>query len=243
MLAKQKRAIAEEALPAALAGDFKAAAQIRQRAYALDSPGSIGVDWGNWRAIWKKDSRYVYFLELEDFSDADNSDEKISAMKAGIFIDYLFDFKDCWGVIKQSTLITEPFHSDLLEQFLVEHNWAFECVNRELIYTDTKKGNISAKIYYEAAQKNGLGGLNSPQIFPIGEYDLGFYPDTPEHIIAARRHWLETYDLFLDMERSGIDKFPKTFQTFEKHKKANSEKYQAWILEYSRMKEKQEAPQ
>ena len=243
MLTKQKRAIAEEALPAALAGDFKFAARIRQRAYALDPPGSIGVDWGNWRAIWKKDSRYVYFLEIENFSDSDNSCEKISAMKAGIFIDYLFDFRDCWGVIKQSTLISEPFHSNLLEKFLAEHDWAFECVDRELIYTDTKKRNISAKIYYEAAQKNGLLGLNSPQIFPIGEYDLGFYPGTPEHIITARRRWLEMYDLFLDMGRAGINKFPKTFQTFEKHKKTNSEKYQAWMLEYSRMKGAKETPQ
>ena len=243
MLAKQKRTIAEEALPAAFAGDFKSAARIRQRAYALDPPGSIGVDWGNWREIWKKDSRYVYFLELEDFSDSDNSYEKIAAMKSGIFIDYLFDFRDCWGVIKQSTLTSEPFHSNLLEQFLAEHDWAFECVNRELIYTDTKKRNISAKIYYEAAQKNGLLGLNSPQIFPIGEYDLGFYPGTPEHIIIARRRWLETYDLFLAMGRAGINKFPKTFQTFEKHKKTNSEKYQAWMLEYSRMQGEQETPQ
>lgn len=45
---------------------------------------------------------------------------------------------------------------------------------------------------------------------------------------AARRHWLQNYRQWEDYRMTLGDKVPKTYQTFEKHKKADDEKYKNW---------------
>lgn len=58
-----------------------------------------------------------------------------------------------------------------------------------------------------------------------GNFDLGIYDCTsPLHASMAQ------YEMMKDAK---IEKFPKTFQTFEKHKKANDSKYKDWMEEYS----------
>ena len=54
-----------------------------------------------------------------------------------------------------------------------------------------------------------------------------------ERKAIARKRWLRDYKLFEKCSACGIEKFPKTFQTFQKHKNANSEKYQEWMRQYS----------
>lgn len=232
LLAKEKRKIAEECILLALNQDFEKSAKIRQEAYAINPPGSIGIDWGNWNDIWKKDFRYITFLLREDYTDCDNTEQKIKAIQAGIFIDYLFDFRDCWGVKRQAQLSKEQFRSEILEQFLIQEKWNFVSENRELIYTSTKKQNIEARIYYKSIKTAGLQDIAHPKIYKCGEYYLGFLPGTSQKVIDGRRKWLELHDLFLSMSVAGIEKFPKTYQTFEKHKLANSEKYQEWVRQY-----------
>ena len=61
-----------------------------------------------------------------------------------------------------------------------------------------------------------------------GQFLLGMYDCTkPFHATMSQ------YD---KMKAAGIAGFPKTFRTFEKHKKANDAKYKAWMDEYSRIK-------
>ena len=45
---------------------------------------------------------------------------------------------------------------------------------------------------------------------------------------AARRRWLATYKQWEDYRVTLGDKVPKTYQTFEKHKLANDDKYKEW---------------
>lgn len=45
---------------------------------------------------------------------------------------------------------------------------------------------------------------------------------------AARRRWLATYKQWEDYRVTLGDKVPKTYHTFEKHKKLNDEKYKTW---------------
>ena len=45
---------------------------------------------------------------------------------------------------------------------------------------------------------------------------------------APRRRWLATYKPGEDYRVPPGDKVPKTYQTFEKHKKLNDEKYKNW---------------
>lgn len=67
-------------------------------------------------------------------------------------------------------------------------------------------------------------------------------PRVPKQIAAykknrdGRQKWLRDYHLFEICRSLNIEKFPKTFQTFEKHKQANSEKYQEWMRQYSIIK-------
>ncbi len=232
ILASEKRAIAERCIFLAIEKNFEQAANVRQKAYAKNPPGSIGVDWNNWKQVWSLDSRYIEFMLKEDYSDCDNTKTKIEFIQAGIFVDYLFDFKDCWGVKRQAELSDEKFHSKYLECFLERKNWIFESENREIIYASTKKKNISSKIYYDQINKKGIKDSVSPYIFPFGEYDLGFLPGTPQNVIDDRRKWLEQYNLFLKIQKLGIEKFPKTYHTFEKHMLNNSEKYQEWMRKY-----------
>lgn len=49
---------------------------------------------------------------------------------------------------------------------------------------------------------------------------------------TARRHWLENYRQWEKYRMTLGDKVPKTYQTFEKHKKLNDEKYKTWQREY-----------
>ena len=49
-----------------------------------------------------------------------------------------------------------------------------------------------------------------------------------EALEAARRRWLATYKQWEDYRVTLGDKVPKTYQTFEKHKKLNDEKYKNW---------------
>ena len=45
---------------------------------------------------------------------------------------------------------------------------------------------------------------------------------------AARRRWLSDYRQWERYRMTLGDKVPKTYQTFEKHKRADDEKYKAW---------------
>lgn len=56
-----------------------------------------------------------------------------------------------------------------------------------------------------------------------GQFFLGIYDCTdPFHAAMAQ---------YADLQQLKIPGFPKTFQTFYKHKQANSEKYQTWIAQ------------
>lgn len=56
--------------------------------------------------------------------------------------------------------------------------------------------------------------------------------------LRARRKFLRDYKLYQRCSEYKIDSFPRTFQTFQKHKLGNTEKYQKWMQQYSRLKQK-----
>ena len=45
---------------------------------------------------------------------------------------------------------------------------------------------------------------------------------------TARRHWLENYRQWERYRMMLGDKVPRTYKTFERHKRANDEKYKNW---------------
>ena len=51
---------------------------------------------------------------------------------------------------------------------------------------------------------------------------------------AGREAFQRSLDLYDRCSELGIEGFPKTFKTFDKHRRANSEKYLAWMQAYSK---------
>lgn len=49
---------------------------------------------------------------------------------------------------------------------------------------------------------------------------------------TARRHWLQNYRQWERYRMTLGDRVPKTFETFEKHKKADDETYRRWMRQY-----------
>lgn len=49
---------------------------------------------------------------------------------------------------------------------------------------------------------------------------------------AGRRRWLANYNQWERYRETLGDRVPKTFETFQKHKKANDDKYREWLREY-----------
>lgn len=248
LLAKEKRQLADEALSFAVKGNFKKASLVRQKAYALNPPGSIGIDWGDWRDIWSRDKKYLSYLENERFSDLINSRKYKDALRAVIFVEYLFGFRDGWSYRALKSICPEQMNCPMLNEFRRKMDWVFESEPDEIIYIATAKRNLETKMYissdyYSSAPKHGINVEKHPHmthIYENGEYYLGVLKGTPkEHekrILDGRRKFLQDVDLFDKMQGTGIEKFPKTFQTFQKHKQANDEKYQEWMRQYNVLK-------
>ena len=237
MRAADKRVLAEIAIECARKGKSKEASRVRQQAYAKDPPGSIDIDWSDWAAIWAKDNRYLSYLNAEKFSDLKNSKRYIESLKASIFVDYLFGFRDAWGVECHREFCQESICCPLLDKFLRKMDLEEE--TRDIVYMTTVKQNIETKIYIDSAKKMGLNTTKHPHmtyIYKNGEYYIGIPKGTPEdqvrRVLDGRRKFLNDYALFEQCSVCGIEKFPKTFQTFQKHKKENSEKYQLWMQQY-----------
>lgn len=233
MKVSEKRQIASKCISLAVQGEYKLASKTRQLAYAKNPPGSIGADWNNFSQIWKCDSRYITAMNEESFRDLQNTEAFINLLKAGLFVDALFGFKDFWSIDVALKSTEESLNCPLMDEFLLRMDWPRD--NKVIIYCSTKRKNIEAIIY-----KNYAISQNSyaPYCFPAGEYDLGFLPGTSKDAIDARREWLRVYNLFEDIRALGIQGFPKTFNTFEKHQKANDDRYRFWVDQYEKMTKK-----
>lgn len=228
MLIADKRIIAKECLLLALNGNYKLASKKRQSLYCFNYIGSIGVDWTNWDNVWATDKKYLQYLESEDFSDLDNSSGYINCLKAVLYVDYLFTFRDAWSVNQLDTFNTEPLNCSRLEEFLRKNRMDFKSLSRVTTYINTKKKNISARMYYDSFP-DGYVPPYQPKIYKDGEYDLGYIGEPSPRVLEGRRKFLEDYDEYNELRQYGIEKFPKTFKTFEKHKRENSDKYKDWI--------------
>ena len=129
-------------------------------------------------------------------------------------------------------LSNEKLYSPVLEKFLADKRLCFDSISREFIYADTKMRNISAKQYYASCAKKDYEPKHRPVIYEFGEFNLGFPSKPTEKQLESIRINHRDIDLFNKMTLCNIEKFPKTFQTFYKHKKARSEKYQNWVQQY-----------
>ena len=197
--------------------DYVAAHNARAR-YEEGSviPHGIGMDWKQESDIPYNVKNYIECSKKLDFSDCLNSEafkDALRALYVGISISGTGDISPPDDFEEQvgEALICPALDAQLAEKC------KFPNPPKMKIYFRTKvrvHNYISTKLIDKWD----------------GNFDLGVYDCmVPLHADMAQ------YEI---MRLAGIEGFPKTFQTFEKHKKANSPKYQSWMEQY----EKNSAP-
>lgn len=216
----RRKEMYQHAVLFALSGDYLSAYNARAK-YEKESviPHGISVNLvgGNNATKWEKAKEIPY------------------GMRNTINNSYKLDFSDCEN--------SEQF-KNALRNFYVGMNTAgasdivilddFEEWLGEKLVCPTLDAQLAEKCQFPNPPKLKIYFCTKVRVFNCistklidqwdGKFDLGIYDCTdPFHASMAQ---------YERMKNVGIDGFPKTFQTFEKHKKANSEKYKYWVFQY-----------
>jgi hypothetical protein len=92
--------------------------------------------------------------------------------------------------------------------------------------------NMTRKDFEKEYMSIVSGLLNYDESFASKGFEMLMEDiDKREHIIRSAIKLDNDIEEFKSLEILGIDGFPKTFQTFQKHKLSNSDKYKHWINE------------
>lgn len=176
---------------------------------------SEGVDVSRWKeretdVLPESVRRYVETSFKIDFGDIDNSEK---------FKQRLRDYYVQQQIEGHDFPISNSFEQDIGERLCcpslskqISEKCTFQNPPLLQIYINTKIRVLRQKLSNEL--------LHKPPYTWDGIYLLGMYDCTdPFHAALAE---------YSNMKLENIDGFPKTFQTFWKHKSHNSEKYIAW---------------
>lgn len=179
---------------------------------------SLGGDedgaWAEKTSLPYNVQNYIKASYKLDFSDCRNSEA----------------FKDAMRSLYVGMQITGAGHLEPPEDFEQNIGEYLNCpaLDQQLKEKCTFPNPPKFRIYFDT--KVRIYNFTSTRMMDRwdGQFLLGMYDCTkPFHATMSQ------YD---KMKAAGIAGFPKTFRTFEKHKKANDAKYKAWMDEYSRIK-------
>jgi hypothetical protein len=182
---------------------------------SLTSPGSssfqnsIYEHWKEEKEIPSHVLCYIRNSEAIDFSDCNNSEAFKSDLRAFYVGAQISGSSDISLPDDFETYRGEYLNCPSLEKQLKE-KCLFKKIPRLSIYYNTK-----VRVFNFIS----TGLIDSWD----GNFQLGTYDCTdPYHFEMAE------FEIYSEL---GITSFPKTFRTYFKHKKDNSEKYQAWMAE------------
>ncbi len=176
-------------------------------------PPGIGIDWSDTESILKANTRELEELQKYDFSDLKNSSIYKKALIQALYYDNQIEH-NLYQSIKTFVIPTgEKILCNDLDIFFQNKGFTPEEIQKVFVYLDTKRYN-HFQIHMRTFQKNGKYKPLPSGNFKLADETLDF--------------WKE-YDEYKNLSERNIDGFPKTFQTFQKHKKNNSEKYKIWL--------------
>lgn len=211
----RERTMKNNVLSLCLNGDFIEASQARIQ-YEIESviPHGIGSDWSNTTYHSMVLKRYIQAARELDLSDSWNT----------------IDFKNLIRAVHVASHITVLDLFEAAYRVELEIEEKLLCPDLESQLKEKCFRPNPPKLYIYMNTKFTIKNLlNTKSISKWdGKYILGPYDcSDPFHAAIAE---------FERCRELGIDGFPKTFQTYYKHKKRNSEKYQNWISQYESIK-------
>jgi len=196
-------------------GEFLEASLIMGENYSnqVISTG-IGMDWSNQDSIKMHSKAKIERIEKYDFSDLKNSAEYINLIKKVLYYDSEIEH----NLFKSISTFILPFGELIqcpdLDVFFKRKGYTPSEICKVYVYIDTKRYNAFQSHMRDFLKKDNYKPLPNGE-FKVADSTLAF--------------WKE-FDEFKTLSQKEIPGFPKTFQTFQKHKHMNSDKYKSWLL-------------
>jgi len=197
------------------AGNFTKASLLKASDYAQRPiPPGIGVNWNDTEYIATNSQKWLDIINEFDFSDLKNTNQYINLLRKTLYYDSEIE-NHLYNSIKKFII---PFEETLncpdLDTFFQRKKYMPSEIHKVFVYLDTKRFN-TFQIQNQKFFKD-----KKYQPLPIGEFKV---------MDSTISLWKE-FDEYNMLSKKGISGFPKTYQTFQKHKHNNSEKYKNWIL-------------
>lgn len=199
-------------------GNYVRAALERADAYSqMLVPLGIGVDWSNNEEIQNHSKSEQKRLKNYDFSDLNNSDAYKEILFQILYYDDEIEHNLFTSISKFINSEGERINCPDMEFFFKEKNYMPTETEKIFVYLDTKRFNE----FQLGMQKTLKSEKYRP--LPKGEFHIS------DQTIDFWKKRKEDCEEFERLSCLGIKGFPKTLQTFQKHKEKNDEKYQSWI--------------
>lgn len=176
-------------------------------------PPGIGIDWNDKEGIESRAEEQLNRIKKLDFSDLENSSTFIEILTKILYYDAIIEHNLHYSITQFIYLTDETLHCKDLDTFFQKKNYIPSNSEKLFVYLDTKR--------YNAFQNSMKKLLKKSQYKPLPN---GVFNISDSTILLWKEH--QVYTLLLSKNIKG---FPKTFNTYQKHKEKNSEKYQYWI--------------
>lgn len=196
-------------------GNFTQASLEKGASYskAVIAPG-IGVDWTDTNEIQRRSEVQQERLKNYDFSDLNNSKAYIELLFKTLYYDIEIEHNLHISISEIVMQSEEKLNCPALDKFFIKKGFMPSEQDKVFVYLDTKRFN--------AFQNNMKALLKKEKYSPLPEGKYKIEDRTIER-------WKELRE-YKELLNKNIIGFPKTFETFLKHKMQNSDKYNNWIL-------------
>lgn len=176
-------------------------------------PPGIGVDWNDTETILQNSSKELKRIKEYDFADLKNSNSyKLSLINA-LYYDVEIEH-NLYKSITEFVIPTGEFIlCDELDTFFMKKGFMPDECHKVFVYLDTKRYN-QFQVHMRDLLKDEKYKPLPPGQFKLADSTLNYWKEFSE---------------YKSLSEKGIENFPKTFQTYQKHKNNNSEKYKTWI--------------
>lgn len=195
-------------------GDFKSAVFSMCTSYSQEViPPGIDTDWNDKEQIWENQQKMLKQIQGYELSDLNNSDAFKDMLMKCAFYDSLIEH-ELWHSIDLFLGDTlELMNCKNLSCFFKKYNYDPSEEQKWYTYLSTKRYN-SFQLNMCKTLKNDIYRPLKPNEFAINSQTVDLWKAMQEYNMLSQKEILN---------------FPKTFQTFQKHKAMNDDKYKAWI--------------
>jgi hypothetical protein len=205
--AKNKKMLADVA-EAIRAGNYEESFYIHAKRYCENVvPPGIGTNWSDMNYVRESARKELEHLRKINFDDLNNSDE----FKEYLFKNAVYDAK-ATSIFDDLFPMEEKINCPDLELFLQKRNAVISENNKRYIYLFTKISRNNLISVNKTLHRNTSTNFNDGWNVSDGWVKIAH----------------DAYE-FTKLSEMNIPKFPKTFNTYTKHKEKNSEKYQSWM--------------